>query len=111
MMSARILTAGLRRKIAFRRPPANLNIRSLLPRIKYLPSTRSSSTNAARILTFRANSGENNAENNLFSINAILGATAATCLIAGSQFGDKSRTECCGIAAVIGKPTETSDAR
>eukprot|EP00555_Chaetoceros_dichaeta_P005353 CAMPEP_0198269930 /NCGR_PEP_ID=MMETSP1447-20131203/43181_1 /TAXON_ID=420782 /ORGANISM="Chaetoceros dichaeta, Strain CCMP1751" /LENGTH=722 /DNA_ID=CAMNT_0043961725 /DNA_START=72 /DNA_END=2243 /DNA_ORIENTATION=+ len=110
-MSARVLTAGLKRQIFVKRPPANLSTRSLLHPTKYLPSSRSLSTNAARILTFRANSGENNAENNLFSINAILGATAATGLIAGSQFGNKSKTECCGIAAVIGKPTGTSDAR
>jgi len=114
MISTRALTAGLRRQFFVKRAPANLNTpytRSSLPSIQYLPSTRSSSTSAARTLSFRANSGKENVENNKLWKNAMAGVTAATCLITGNHMGDKSKTECCGIAAVIGKPSESSDAR
>jgi len=105
MISTRFLTAASRRQLLVK------TTRESLITGTFLTSTRLSSTNASRTLTFRANSGQDNTENKFTWMNAVVSATAATGLIAANNLNEKSKTECCGIAAVIGKPKETNDAR
>lgn len=111
MISTRLLTAGSRRQFLVKATRETLIEGTFLTSTRHHFSTRLSSTNASRTLTFRANSGQENTDNKFTWMNAVVGATAATGLIAGNYLNEKPKTECCGIAAVIGKPTKTNDAR
>jgi len=113
MISKRIVTAGIRSQF-FNKPnwkkfdTPSLNT---LTSPKYSSTIRSSSSNATRILTSGINSCYDRPENNLTWIKAVAGAAVATGLVVGQQLGDSKKTDCCGIAAVIGKQKDKIDAR
>ena len=113
MISKRVVTAGIRSQF-FNKPNwKKLNTPSLntLTSQKYSSAVRSSSSNAARSLTSGINSYYDRPENNLTWMKAVAGAAVATGLVVGQQLGDSKKTDCCGIAAVIGKQQGNNDAR